>query len=353
MHKPTMPAWSQDVVTVDPSAHHTPSADPTDRSSFDGPGPDVSVVVPLKDEAGTLRRLLDGIDESCTTAGLSFEVVFVDDGSTDASPAVIAGLVENDPRVVSVRLARNFGKAAALAAGFRASRGAVVVTMDADLQDDPAEIPELHALVASGYGVVSGWKQRRHDPLSRRLASRLFNALTRRLSGLELHDFNCGLKAYSAAAARTVTDHCYGELHRFLPALAASYGFTVTEKVVTHHPRAAARSRYGLERYVRGACDMVTVSYVTRFGRRPMHAFGGMSLVLLAAIAAVLVLALGFQAFGTDVPWDAVLVAGSVLCVGAAALAGLGVIAELLSARAATQVPHTVSRARQLDLRAL
>lgn len=304
--------------------------------------PDVSVVVPLKNEAGTLERLFEGIEAACHEHELRFEVLFVDDGSDDGSPELLRRMAGKDPRIVDVRLARNFGKAAALAAGFRMARGRVVVTMDADLQDDPAEIPGLVGLVSSGWGVVSGWKQRRHDPLSRRLASRLFNALTRRLSGLTLHDFNCGLKAYSAPAAQAVTGHCYGELHRFLPALAASYGFSVTEKVVTHHPRAEGRSRYGLERYVRGACDMVTVSYVTRFSRRPMHAFGGVALVMLVVLASVLLGAAGATAAGTDVSWSAVLVVTAVLGVGAACLAAIGVLAELLSARSATHVPHTV-----------
>jgi len=302
------------------------------------PAVDVSVVVPFMNEEATLCALLGAVAEVCDGTGLTFEVVFVDDGSTDGSVAALVALAASHPEITVLSLRRNFGKAAALATGFRAARGGCVISMDADLQDDPNEIPELVALVRSGYGVVSGWKKERHDPLSRRLASKVFNAVTRKISGVELHDFNCGLKAYSSEAAREIADTCYGELHRYLPVLAHWRGYRVTEKVVTHHPRQHGTSRYGLERYVRGTCDLLTTWYMTKYQRRPMHAFGGLAL-LGGALAAVAMLAalvlLGLSAGGAGV---AAVLAG-VFVAGAVQAVLLGIVAELVSRDHVNSVP--------------
>jgi hypothetical protein len=215
--------------------------------------------------------------------------------------------------------------------------------MDADLQDDPEEIPKFLALRAEGFDVVSGWKRRRHDPLSRRLASRVFNAGTRRASGLPLHDFNCGLKAYSLEAAREIASSCYGELHRYLPMLAHSKGFRVTEKVVNHRPRTSGRSNYGLERYVRGGVDLVTTIYLTRYARRPMHLFGGSSII--AAGVGVTSLTAGSLIHAVtrgrthSAVWQAVGTGGLVL---AAEGFFLGIIAEVLAGERAHDIPHIV-----------
>jgi hypothetical protein len=302
--------------------------------------PAVSVVVPLMNEEGTLAELFVSIREVCEREQLSFEVVFVDDGSTDGSADIIEEIVRSDRRARLISLRRNFGKAAALATGFRAATGATVISMDADLQDDPEEIPLLLAVRREGYDVVSGWKQKRHDAWSRRTASKFFNAGTRKASGLELHDFNCGLKAYSREAAHEIADTCYGELHRYLPMLAHWKGFRVTEKVVNHRPRTSGSSKYGLERYVRGGVDLVTTVYLTRYGRRPMHLFGGIGAASFAVAGAATGVAIvgGTVGRGRAVPTAAGTVAAVALGVGVQSFL-VGLVAEVLSGEKATRVP--------------
>src|SRR5215216_6183967 len=212
--------------------------------------------------------------------------IFVDDGSTDGTFAALTRLHNAEQNVRVVRLRRNFGKAAALVAGFDQAHGETVVTIDGDLQDDPAEIPRLLAKLDEGFDLVSGWKTKRRDPWRRRLLSKIFNAVTSRVSGLRLHDMNCGLKAYRAEVVRGV--RIYGELHRFLPVLAHYRGYRVAELPVNHRPRPHGRSRYGLERYVRGFLDLLTVSFMGRYRHRPLHLFGGLGLVLGALGTAVL-----------------------------------------------------------------
>lgn len=236
--------------------------------------PDVSIVVPVYEEAESLPELADRIRAACEGAGLSFEVWLVDDGSADDSWRVIGDLADRDERVRGVRFRRNYGKSAALAVGFERAAGRYVVTMDADLQDDPAEIPLLvDQLEREGFDLVSGWKKTRHDPLSKTIPSRFFNAVTRFFSGIALHDFNCGLKIYRNEVVKSV--RVYGELHRYIPLLAKWEGYTrIGEKVVEHHARKHGRSKFGLERFVRGFLDLVTVSFLTRFAARPMQFFG-------------------------------------------------------------------------------
>ncbi len=303
--------------------------------------PEVSVVVPFKDEEATLGALFDGIRSVCLRESLSFEVVFVDDGSTDGSVRALRHLAVDHPEIIVISLRRNFGKAAALSTGFRASRGACVISMDADLQDDPEEIPELVELIRSGYGVISGWKKERHDPLSRRLASKVFNAVTRKVSGVPLHDFNCGLKAYSASAAHEIAGTCYGELHRYLPVLAHWRGYRVEEKVVRHHPRTSGKSRYGLERYVRGSCDLMTTWYMARYSRRPMHAFGGIALASGAVSATCLGGSALFKITRTDGSGHLALASG-VFAAGSVQAVLIGLVAELVSREHATTIPATV-----------
>lgn len=237
--------------------------------------PDLSVVVPVYDEAESLPELADQIRAALDGAGLVFEVWLVDDGSRDDSWDTIARLHAEDPRFRGVRFRRNYGKSAALAVGFRRARGRYVATLDADLQDDPAELPAMVERLEAGADLVSGWKQRRHDPLEKRLPSRFFNGVTRLISGIPLHDFNSGIKAYRAEVAKSV--RVYGELHRYVPLLAKWEGYTrIEEQVVQHRARRYGRTKFGLERYLRGFLDLITVVFLTRFVQRPMVFFGGL-----------------------------------------------------------------------------
>ena len=250
------------------------------RGDVEAPVESLSVLVPARNEAGNLAELHQGLTGVLTRIGLPYEVLFVDDGSDDGSWAVIAGLHASDARVVGLRHRRNFGKAQALAAGFAVARGDVVVTMDGDLQDDPEELPRFLAKLEEGYDLVSGWKQRRQDPLTKTLPSRLFNAAVRRVSGVPLHDFNCGYKAYRRDVVRTI--RLYGELHRFTPVLAHAEGFRIGELPVHHRPRRWGRSKYGWSRLVKGFLDLLTVTFLTQYRQRPMHLFGLPGLLAIA-----------------------------------------------------------------------
>jgi glycosyltransferase involved in cell wall biosynthesis len=241
----------------------------------------LSVVVPVRNEERSVELLYDEIQAALDALEGEWEAVFIDDGSTDGSFAALTRLHARAPNVRVVRLRRNFGKAAALAAGFRQSRGSVIVTLDADGQDDPAEIPRLLAKLDEGFDLVSAWKTRRRDPWRRRVLSRLFNSVTGRISGIRLHDMNSGLKTYRAEVVRGMP--LYGELHRFIPVLAHYRGYRVAELPVNHRPRKHGRSRYGLERYLRGFFDLLTVTFMGRYRHRPLHLFGGLGLALGAA----------------------------------------------------------------------
>lgn len=234
---------------------------------------EVTVISPLFNESESLSELVRRISESLGRR--RFEIILVDDGSTDDSWETIRQLVAEDPiRVAGLRHRRNFGKAEALATGFAEARGQYVVTIDADLQDDPAEIPALIQKLESGYDLVSGWKQDRRDPISKTLPSRFFNFAAQATSGLKLHDFNCGLKAYRREVTDTI--NLYGELHRFIPILAHAEGYRVAEIPVTHHPREYGKSKYGWGRIAKGALDLITVVLLTRYFKRPAHMFGGL-----------------------------------------------------------------------------
>src|SRR5262245_43189191 len=240
----------------------------------------VSVVIPVYDEREDIQPLARELMPVVRKLGRRVEVIFVDDGSRDGTAEVLADLAAAEPEVSVVCLRRNFGKAAALVAGFREAEGDAVVTMDGDLQDDPAEIPRLLAALEEGADLVSGWKRDRRDPWSKRAASRVFNGVTARMSGVALHDLNCGLKAYRAEVVRALS--ITGDLYRYIPVMAANEGFRVRELPVHHRPRAYGRSKYGLERYIRGFLDLLTILFIGRFRHRPMHLFGGLGLVVTA-----------------------------------------------------------------------
>lgn len=240
----------------------------------------LSVIVPVLDEAENLPQLLRELVEVAAIENFDLQIVIVDDGSTDGSWTVIENLAEHDPRVLGIRFRRNFGKAAALSAGFDAATGDRIATIDGDLQDDPAEIPRLLAKLDEGFDVVSGWKQVRHDPWHKVVPSRVFNFLVSRLTGVKLHDHNCGLKCFRREVMHEV--RLYGELHRFVPVLAAARGFKVTEVVVQHRPRKFGRSKYGMSRIVKGLLDLLTVKFVIGYGHRPQHVMGTIGLVSLS-----------------------------------------------------------------------
>ena len=255
------------------------------------PSFDVSVVIPLLDEEESLRELTSGIEKALE--GLSFEIIFVDDGSQDGSWPVIDQLHQAQPEVIrGIRFARNYGKSAALQKGFEAAQGAVVFTMDADLQDDPEELPAMRQqLLEGGLDLVSGWKKERHDPLSKTLPTKLYNWATRRVSGIHLHDFNCGLKCYRWQVVKAI--EVQGEMHRYIPMLAKMAGFDkIGEKVVTHHARPYGVSKFGLERFTNGVLDLMTVGFIARFGRKPMHFFGLLG-ILMFMVSAGLFLGIG------------------------------------------------------------
>lgn len=239
----------------------------------------VSVVIPVYDEADSIEPLAGELLPVLRGLGRPFEVVFVDDGSRDGSGDRLVALAEREPEVLVVRMRRNFGKAEALMAGFGAARGEVIITMDGDLQDDPAEIPRMLEALDGGLDLVSGWKADRQDPLGKRLPSKVFNGVTRKVSGVPLHDLNCGFKAYRADCVRSLA--LAGDQYRYIPVLAAYEGFRVGEIPVNHRARRHGKSKYGLERYARGLLDLLTITFLGRYRHRPMHLFGGVGLVML------------------------------------------------------------------------
>ncbi len=243
----------------------------------------LSVVVPLYNEAESLPELTEWILRVCRQESLTVEIIFVDDGSTDGSWSVLRRLCGQHPEVHGIRFRRNYGKSAALNEGFRAAQGEVVLTLDADLQDSPDEIPALYRMIKDNQlDLVSGWKKQRKDPPIKRWSSRLFNAVTRWVSGIALHDFNCGLKAYRREVVKNI--EVYGEMHRYLPVIVRWAGFQrIGEKVVTHFPRKYGRTKFGMSRFVYGFLDLLSITFVTRFGKRPMHLFGSLGLLAFFA----------------------------------------------------------------------
>lgn len=288
----------------------------------------LSVVIPVYNEhesldalMGELTPVLDGLD-------LRSEIVFVDDGSTDGSRDVLQRLADQDARVRVVFLRRNFGKGAALMAGFRTVTGDVVITMDADLQDDPSEIPALVADLEAGADLVSGWKADRHDPITKRLASKVFNGVTARFSGLRLHDLNCGLKGYRVEVVRQLS--ISGDLYRYIPVMAAADGFTVVERAVNHRPRQFGRSKYGIERYLRGFLDLLTIMFIGRFRWRPMHLFGGMGILFTLAGLIISLYLVVEKILGEAIGDRPLLLLGVLLIVVGVQLVTIGLVSEMI-----------------------
>ncbi len=303
----------------------------------------LSLVIPVFNEEESLPQLHREIEAVLSEHGYDAEIIFVDDGSTDTSWKVICELADKDPRVRAVRFRRNFGKAAALSAGFAEAVGDRIVTMDADLQDDPAEIPRFLEKIDEGFDVVSGWKKIRHDPWHKVYPSRVFNWMVSRLTGVKLHDHNCGMKCYRSEVLKEVS--LYGELHRFIPVLAGARGFRVGELVIHHRPREHGHSKYGFTRFVKGFLDLLSVKFVTGYGQRPQHLLGTIGLICFGLGGLLLVWLAGEWIVSrlTELPdvelhkRPLVLYSVALLLMGGQLLS-VGFLAELF---AAFHVPHT------------
>ncbi len=292
----------------------------------------VSVVVPVFNEVESLAELTERICDVGKDGIDLVEILFVDDGSTDGSWAEMRRLAAENPLVHAVRLRRNFGKAAALDVGVHQARGSIVVTMDADLQDDPVELPRFVEMIDQGYDLVSGWKKTRNDPLSKTLPSLLFNAVTARVSGTRLHDFNCGYKAYRREVFDSI--QLYGELHRYIPVLASALGFRIGEIAVRHHARKHGQSKYGVSRFLRGFLDLLTVVTITRYARRPAHLFGGVGAFVLLIGGSVLTYLTGLKLFtGADIGDRPLLLFGVMAVIVGIQLMLFGMLSELINSR--------------------
>jgi glycosyltransferase involved in cell wall biosynthesis len=319
---------------------------------------DLTVVVPAYNEAESLPELAEWIDRVCTGSSISYEVIIIDDGSSDGTWEAVSRLATANSRIKGVRFRRNYGKAAALQTGFGEASGEVVITMDADLQDSPDEIPELVRMVREeGYHIVSGWKKKRYDPFIKRTTSKLYNYTARKFSGIKLHDFNCGLKAYDGEVVKSI--EVYGEMHRYIPMLAREAGFrNIGEKVVQHRARKYGVTKYGLDRFLKGYLDMLTISFITRFSKSPMHFFGALGTLMfitgfiMAAYLGIRKLVFVWQSMRaplvTDSPYFyialAVMIIGSFLFL-------TGFLAELVNRRSADRnrylIKETLNLSRQ------
>src|SRR3954468_13282347 len=290
----------------------------------------LSVVVPAMNEEGNVGPLVEAVTNVLDDEHVDFEIVFIDDGSSDGTWEAIERAANADARILGLKHRRNFGKARALATGFAAAQGELILTMDADLQDDPTEIPHFLAMVAQGYDLVSGWKQRRQDPLGKTMPSRVFNATVRTVSGVPLHDFNCGFKIYRKDVVRSI--RVYGELHRFTPVLAHAEGFRIGELPVKHHPRRWGTSKYGWSRLIKGFLDLLTVTFLTEYRQRPMHVMG---IPGLAALGAGLLIGLWLTAekilTGASIGTRPLLLLSVLLVLVGAQFFGLGLLGELLA----------------------
>jgi glycosyltransferase involved in cell wall biosynthesis len=310
----------------------------------------ISLVIPVYNEAGSLEPLVEEIAQALPPTGHPYEVVFVDDGSSDGSFAVMEKLAAADPSVRAVKLRRNFGKAAALAHGFADARGEIIVTLDGDRQDDPAEIPKLLAKLDEGYDLVSGWKQRRQDPVTKTVPSRFFNWTVRKATGIPLHDFNCGLKAYRREVVQNI--NIYGELHRYVPVVAHDRGFRVAEVKVAHRRRSAGRSKYGARRYLRGYLDLLTVLFLGRYQHRPLHLFGGLgTLVLAIGVVIDIYLTVDKLAFGNPIGQRPLFVLANLLIVVGVQLLSLGLLSELVTSGRARSGRERYEIEREVDFR--
>jgi glycosyltransferase involved in cell wall biosynthesis len=300
----------------------------------------VTILIPLYNEEESLRELIDAISSAMSPTGWVWDVLFINDGSTDGSLEILRELHGAWDNIEVISFGRNSGKAAGLAVGFAEARGDVVVTMDADLQDDPAEIPGMVRMLDEGYDLVSGWKKERHDPLSKRIPSKLFNGVTRMVSGLTLHDMNCGLKVYRRAVVKTI--RVYGELHRYTPVLAHFAGFRVTETVVRHHARKFGQSKYGIERFARGGFDLLTVLFLRRYLTRPLHLFGMMGSVLFLGGFGIGAYLTVVKIMGGAIGRRPLLTLGILLIVVGVQFVSLGLLGEMIANLRSTGMTYPI-----------
>ena len=303
----------------------------------------VSVVVPLLNEEESLRELAVLLENVLGSMNCNYEVIFVDDGSTDKSFDKIRELNISNKRFKCIKFRKNYGKSAALSAGFKAAKGSFVITMDADLQDDPREIPDLIKILQSGYDLVSGWKKVRYDPFIKRNTSKIFNYVTSKVSGVRLHDFNCGLKAYRKDVVKSLK--VYGEMHRYLPALAYLSGFKVTEKIVKHHPRKFGKTKFGASRFINGFLDVLTVMFTTKYIKKPLHLFGMLGM-LSGAAGFVIIAYLTIMKFveGAYISNRPLFIAGVLLAIVGVQFFSLGLIAEMITKQNANQEDFLIEK---------
>ena len=292
--------------------------------------PEISVVIPALNERESLPRLYQELTEVLAALGKRYEIIIVDDGSTDGTTEFGRELVQRDLRVTHLEMRRCFGKAMALQTGFRAARGDIIFTMDADLQDDPKEIPRFLDMLAQGYDVVSGWKEKRHDPIGKTLPSKLFNYVTSRLSGLHLNDFNCGFKAYRREVIEDLD--VYGELYRYIPVVVHAKGFRVGELPVAHRPREHGVSKYGLERFIRGPMDLLTILFLVTFRKRPLHLFGNIGLVVGSLGVAIDIYLVVQWFMGRGIGARPLLMLGTLLIIVGIQMLFFGLLGEMIAA---------------------
>ncbi len=303
---------------------------------------DVSVVIPLFNEEDSLNELCQRITDQLNRLNVEYEIIFVDDGSTDRSFQRLLELKKQWSMIRILQFRRNFGKSAALCEGFRKAEGDIVVTMDADLQDDPAEIPSLIGKLEEGYDLVSGWKKKRHDPITKTLPSKLFNFATRKISGIKIHDFNCGLKAYRKDVIKAIP--VYGELHRYLPVLAHWQGFVVGEIIVKHHARKFGKSKFGARRFFNGFFDLLTVLFITRYRQKPLHLFGffGLGFSFSGILILTYLSILWFEGHG--IGNRPLLFLGVLLVIVGAQSFSLGLIGEMITSTRDTTLKSAVKK---------
>ncbi len=314
-----------------PEPPPAPAAPPAVAAPPAGRGIDLSAVIPVLDEAPSLPELYNRLRAAVASLGMSYEFLFVDDGSRDDTPRILAKLAGEDPQVRVISFRRNFGKSAALAVAFARARGRYVLTLDGDLQDDPAELPRLlEALESKGLDLVSGWKRERHDPWTKTVPSRLFNGVTGAMAGVRLHDFNCGLKLYRREVVEAI--EVYGEFHRFLPALAHWRGFKVGEIPVTHHARRFGQSKFGAARFVNGFLDLIAAMFLSTSFLKPLHVFGRMAIAAGLPGMAINLYFVVLWLFGEPVRVRPILVLGMVLVVIAIQFVLMGLLGEMIAA---------------------
>ncbi len=308
---------------------------------------DLSVVIPVYNEKDSLPELYRQLKETLEPKGYRFELIFIDDGSRDGSSEVLESLAQNDPRVRVIQFQKNYGKSAALSVGFEVAEGKFVATLDADLQDDPREIPSMIEKLNEGYDLISGWKKKRHDPVSKRWPSKIFNWVTSRISGVHIHDINCGLKVYRNFVVKTL--HPYGELHRFLPVLAHLDGFTVGEKEVVHHPRKYGKSKFGASRFTAGFFDLLTVMFLSRYLRKPLHLFGILGILSFIGGFAIGAYLTVLRLSGHWIGNRPLLFLGILLMIMGVQFISIGLLGEMITASQTRKEAYVIRRTLNLN----